>query len=215
MAKVRSPLHSIGLRGRMADGFVFTEWRGISCMKTFTMPSQERTQRREQVWKTTPVVTRAWASLTDTQRAQWEAFTQMVRAIDPTLGRESHWSGYNAFLSVNRVLADAGLTLATQPPAIPLPNPPNNFRLRNPSPGVVRIRWEPLPAGTLVDLWVNQTKASRKAYPSGFRHLVYADGTTGLHVLSGIPAGTKVAVKGRVVRPDGGKSGYAQAEIVV
>ena len=87
--------------------------------------------------------------------------------------------------------------------------------MRNPSPGVVRIRWEPLPAGTLIDLWHNQGKASRKAYPSGFRHLVYADGTTGLHVLSGIPAGTRVAVKGRVVRPDGGRSGYAQAEIVV
>ena len=73
---------------------------------------------------------------------------------------------------------------------------------------------ELLPAGTLVDLWLNQTKPSRKAYPSKFRHLVYADGTTGLHVLSGIPAGTRVAVKGRVVRPDGGRSGYAQAEII-
>ena len=113
------------------------------------------------------------------------------------------------------MLADVGLTLAIQPPAIPQPNPPERFRLRNPAPGVVRIRWEPLPAGTLIDLWHNQGKASRKAYPSGFRHLVYADGTTGLHVLTGIPAGTKVAVKGRVVRPDGGKSYFAQVEIVV
>ncbi len=31
MAKVRAPLHSIGLRGRMADGFVFTVWRGNDC----------------------------------------------------------------------------------------------------------------------------------------------------------------------------------------
>ena len=81
--------------------------------------------------------------------------------------------------------------------------------------GRTNKRWEPSPAGTLVDLWLNQTKASRKAYPSKFNHLAYADGTTGLHVLSGIPAGMRVAVKGRVVRPDGGKSYYAQAEIVV
>ena len=215
MAKVIAPLHSIGLRGRMADGVVFGEWRGIPWMRTFVMPSQTKTQRREQVWKTTPVVSRAWAGLTDEERAAWEAYPLLIKPIDPTLGRESHWTGYNAYLSVNRVLADAGLTLAIQPPTIPLPNPPERFRRRNPSPGVVRIRWEPLPAGTLVDLWLIQTKPSRKAYPSKFRHLVYADGTTGLHVLSGIPAGTRVAVKGRVVRPDGGRSGYAQAEIVV
>jgi hypothetical protein len=215
MAKVRSPLHSIGLRGRMADGVVFTEWRGINCLRTFVMPSQPRTQRRERIWKNIPKVTRAWASLTDTERASWDAFAHLVKPIDPTLGRESHWSGYYAYVSVNQVLADAGLPLAIQPPVIPQPNPPERFRLRNPSPGVMRIRWEPLPAGTLIDLWLNQTKASRKAYPSKFRHLVYADGTTGLHILSGIPAGTRVAVKGRVVRPDGGRSGYAQAEIVV
>ena len=215
MAKVRAPLHSIGLRGRMADGVVFTEWRGINCLRTFVMPSQPRTQRREQIWKTTPMVTRAWGTLTDAERASWEAFTLLLKPTDPTLGRESHWSGYNAYLSVNRVLADAGLPLAIQPPAIPHPNPPERFRLRNPAPGVVRIRWEPLPAGTLIDLWLNQTKASRKAYPSGFRHLVYADGTTGLHVLTEIPAGAKVAVKARTLRPDGGKSHFAQAEIVV
>ena len=52
MAKVRSPLHSIDLRGRIADGFVFTVWRGINCLRTFVMPSQPRTQRKEQIWKT-------------------------------------------------------------------------------------------------------------------------------------------------------------------
>ena len=50
---------------------------------------------------------------------------------------------------------------------------------------------------------------------AGHNHLVYADGTTGLHVLSGIPSGTRVAVKARVVRPDGGKSYYTQAELIV
>jgi hypothetical protein len=199
----------------MADGFVFTEWREINCLRTFVMPNQPRTPRREQVWKTTPLVARAWGNLTDAERANWEAFTLLVKPIDPTLGRENHWSGYNAYLSVNRVLADAGLSLAIQPPAIPLPNPPERFRLRNPSPGVVRVRWEPLPTGTLIDLWLNQGKASRKAYPSKFNHLIYADGTTGLHVLSGITSGTRVAVKARVIRPDGGKSYYAQAELVV
>ena len=215
MAKVRSPLHSIDLRGRMADGVVFSEWRGINCLRTFVMPSQTRTQRREQVWKTTPVVSRAWAGLTDEERAAWESYPLLIKPIDPTLGRESHWSGYYAYVSVNQVLADAGLPLATVPPAIPQPNPPERFRLRNPAPGVVRIRWEPLPSGTLIDLWLNQGKASRKAYPSRFRHHVYADGTTGLHVLTGIPVGTRVAVKGRAVRPDGGRSGYAQSEIVI
>ena len=73
----------------------------------------------------------------------------------------------------------------------------------------------PLLEENLQFLWLRQTKASRKAYPSGFRHLVYSDGTTGLHILTGIPAGTRVAVKARVVRPDGGRSGYAQAEIVI
>jgi hypothetical protein len=62
MAKVRSPLHSIDLRGRMADGFVFTVWRGINCLRTFVMPSHPRTQRKEQIWKTTPRVTRAWGA---------------------------------------------------------------------------------------------------------------------------------------------------------
>ena len=215
MAKTRAPLHSIDLRGRLADGFVAGDWKGISWMRTFVMPAQPRTTRREQVWKNFPKVTRAWAGLTDAERAQWEAFAVSVKPQNKTLGREGNWSGFDAYVSVNLVLGDAELSFVTQPPAIPSPNPPERFRLRNPSPGVVRIRWEPLPAGTWIDLWLLQTKASRKAYPSRFRHLVYADGATGLHVLTGIPAGTKVAVKGRVVRPDGGRSNYAQAEIVV
>jgi len=215
MAKVRAPLHSMELRGRMADGVVFGDWRGIPWMRTFVMPAQPRTQRREQIWKIIPRITRSWADLTEAERARWEAFTTTVKPLDPLLGRAGNWSGCDAYVSANHTLADAGLPLATAPPAIPFPNPPERFRLRNPSPGVVRIRWEPLPAGTLVDLWLIQTKPSRKAYPSKFRHLVYADGTTGLHALTGIPAGTRVAVKGRTVRPDGGRSGYAQAEIVV
>jgi len=85
MAKVRSPLHSIGLRGRIADGFVFTVWRGINCLRTFVMPSQPRTQRKEQVWKTTPRVTRAWAGLTDAERASWEEFARLLKPTDPTL----------------------------------------------------------------------------------------------------------------------------------
>jgi hypothetical protein len=184
-------------------------------MRTFVMPAQPRTQRREQIWKIIPRVTRSWANLTAAERTGWEDFAATVKPLDPVLGRPGNWSGCDAYVSANQALADAGLPLATVPPAIPFPNPPERFRLRNPSPGIVRIRWEPLPAGTLVDLWLNQTKASRKAYPSKFKHLVYADGTTGLHILSGIPAGAKVAVKARTLRPDGGKSHFAQAEIVV
>jgi hypothetical protein len=48
-----------------------------------------------------------------------------------------------------------------------------------------------LPSGTLLDLWVYQGKASHKTYPAFFRYLAYTDGTTGLFVLTGIPAGTR------------------------
>ncbi len=215
MAKVRAPLHSIDLRGRMADAVVFGDWNGISWIRTFVMPRQPRTERRSRLWKVFPGTSREWAKLTDTDRARWDEFAVQIKPLNTMLGRPGNWSGFDAYVSMNTVLGDAGQPYVTQPPAIPLPNPPDNFRLRNPGPGVVRVRWEPLPAGTLADLWLNQTKPSRKAYPSKFNHLVYADGTTGLHVLSGIPAGTRVAVKGRVVRPDGGKSYYTQAEIVI
>ena len=215
MAKVRSPLHSIDLRGRMADGFVFADWKGIPWMRTFVMPAQPPTQRKTQMWTMLPKAARAWAGLTDAERARWDEFAVLIKPINHTLGRKGNWSGFDAYVSMNTVLGDAGLTLVTLPPAIPQPNPPERFRLRNPSPGVVRVRWEPLPAGTLVDLWLNQGKASRKAYPSKFNHLVYTDGTTGLHVLSGIPAGTRVAVKARVVRLDGGRSGFTQTELTV
>ena len=57
--------------------------------------------------------------------------------------------------------------------------------------------------GTLLDLWHNQTKPSRNAYSAFFRHLAYTDGTTGVFVLTGIPTGTRVGVKGRAVRTDG------------
>ncbi len=215
MAKIRAPLHSIEASGRMADGVVFGDWKGIPWMRTFTMPSQPRTQRRGQVWSNFPRVTRSWANLTDAERAGWEAYAAAVKPQNKTLGREGNWSGFDAYVSANIVLGDAGIPLVVQPPALPYPDAPANFKLRYPAPGVVRIRWEPLAAGTLLDLWVYQGKHSRKAYPAFFRHLVYADGTSGVFVLSGIPAGTRLGVKGRVVRPDGGKSHFAQAEIVV
>jgi len=215
MAKIRAPLHSIGASGRMADGVVFGEWKGIPWMRTFTMPSQPRTPRREQVWRIIPRITRSWANLTDAERAGWEAYAALFKPVNKTLGREGNWTACDAYVSVNQALADAGLALVTVPPNLPFPNPPERFRLRNPAPGVVRIRWEPLAPGSLADLWQIQIKASRKAYPYKFRHLVFADGTSGLYVLTGIPAGTRVGVKGRTLRPDGGKSQFAQSEIVV
>jgi hypothetical protein len=59
MAKIRAPLHSIEASGRMADGVVFGDWKGIPWMRTFTMSSQPRTQRRGQVWSNFPRVTRS------------------------------------------------------------------------------------------------------------------------------------------------------------
>jgi len=161
-----------------------------------------------------PQITRSWAELTYAERAGWDAYAALFKPQNKTLGREGNWTGCDAYVSMNQVLADAGLPLVKVPPAPPFPNPPEKFRLRNPAPGVVRVRWEPLPSGTLVNLWHLQTKASRKAYPYKFRHLVFADGSTGLFVIKGIPPGTRIGVKARTVRPDGGKSGFAQAEIV-
>ena len=215
MAKVRAPLHSMGVRGRMADGVVFGEWRGIPWMRTFVMPAQPRTQRREQIWRTIPRVSRSWAGLSDEQRAGWDAFAVLVKPLNQTLGREGNWTGFDAYVSANQALGDVGLALVSAPPGLPFPNAPLNFRVGNPAPAVVRVRWDPLPAGTLIDLWLLLTKPSRKAYSYKFRHLAFVDGTTGRYVLSVIPAGTRVGVKGRVLRPDGGKSGFAQGEIVV
>ena len=215
MAKVRSPLHSIEASGRMADGVVFGNWKGIPWMRTFVMPGKTRTARRDQVWRIIPQITRSWATLTDGERAGWDAYAALFKPQDKTLGREGNWTGCDAYVSINQALADAGLPLVKVPPAQPFPNPPERLRLRNPSPGVVRIRWEPLAPGSLADLWQIQIKASRKAYPYKFRHLAFVDGTAGLFVLTGIPAGTRVGVKGRTLRPDGGKSQFAQSEIVV
>lgn len=215
MAKVRGPLHSMDLRGRMADGVVFGDWKGIPWMRTFVMPSQPRTQRREQIWRIIPQITRAWADLTDEERAGWEAYSVQNKPLNPTLGRKGNWTGCDAYVSANQVLADAGLPLTRTPPAIPFPNPPTNFRLTSPSPGTVRVTWNPLPIGILMDLWHLETKASRKVYPYKFRHLAFVDGTAGVYEFTGIRSGLRVGVKGRVVRADGGRSGYAQGEIVV
>jgi len=135
MAKVIAPLHSIGLKGRMADGVVFGEWRGIPWMRTFVMLAQPRTQRREQIWKIIPRVTRSWANLTAAERALWEDFAATVKPLDPVLGRPGNWSGCDAYVSANQALADAGLPLATIPPGDPLPQPPGEVQTPKPGPG--------------------------------------------------------------------------------
>jgi hypothetical protein len=215
MAKVRAPLHSIDLRGRMADGFVFTDWKGISCMRTFVMPSQPQTARKISLWNAFPKASKAWAGLTDPERAAWEGFASVIKPMNEILGRKGDWSGFNAYASINTILADARSALASLPPSLPLPGQPQGFQVTQPAPGTIKVQWEPLPAGTLMDLWQQRTKPSRKIYPAKYRHLVYTDGTTGLLEITGIPTGTRIAVKGRVVRQDGGRSQFGQGEVVV
>ncbi len=215
MAKVRAPLHSVDLRGRFADGAVFTDWKGINVLKTFTMPSQPRTERKMSIWKAFPQASKAWASLTDSQRQVWENYAIAVKPINETLGREGNWSGFNAYASINTVLADAGQPLVSLPPSLPLPSPAEGFQITQPILGTIRIQWTPLPAGTLMNLWQQQTRPSRKIYPAKFRHLAYVDGTIGIYEITGVTAGTRIGVKGRVIRVDGGRSGYVQNEIVV
>jgi len=214
--KLRSPIHSIDARGRFADALVLGIWRGINWARKFVKPTNPQTVHQDVVRKILIATTRSWATLTPDQRTNWEAFAFYIGNPDPLSANEVRMTGIAAYTWVNTVLSDTGYPRVVDPPALPLPMELPGFAVApGPIPGEVTVTWTPQPVGALVDFWSQVIPPTRKALPRRYKHDLYLDGALGTFTYTGKKSSWKMSARGRLIRPDGGRSPYSRGEIIV
>jgi len=82
------------------------------------MPVQPRTASQQQAKARFADMSIAWRSLTDAQRAAWNAFSQSFTVLN-SLGTAIHLTGHQSFVKVNSTNLVNGVAMATTPPALP------------------------------------------------------------------------------------------------
>jgi len=205
--KLRAPIHSVDARGRFAQGLVLAIWRGIHYARTFVIPPNPQTFRQIAVRRNLIHVAREWGFPSPAQRQAWEDFAVLMGSTDPETSAEIRWTGITAYIWVNTLMRDAGMTMVADPPVWPMPVELPGFAVApGPGPGEATATWVPLPIGSMVDLWSMQIPQSRKILKRFYKHQIYLDGGLGTFTFTGGHTGWEFSAKGRYIRVDGGRS---------
>lgn len=76
MAKVRSPLLSIGASGQIGKSFVLASWRGVNYARQLVTPSNPQTTAQTSTRNTFSGLSSTWKILPSAARAPWDAATK-------------------------------------------------------------------------------------------------------------------------------------------
>jgi len=161
-AKVLRPLHSEAATGS-AGQVTFAECRGIQTARVKSNPAQPRTADQLAVRATQTTVSRAWAGITDLQRAAWEVFASANPETD-ILGSVKTLSGYNMYCRYNLRLNAMAKSLINAPPSVSGPASPAAGAATGGS-GQISLTWTAY-AGTaiMMEVWIiGPTSPGRKA----------------------------------------------------
>jgi hypothetical protein len=114
MAKVTAPLFSAEARGRVG-GIVFNTWRGLSTVKVKRAPAQPRTARQLIVRAYLKQLAQAWAAVSDTNRALWNAYAVAHPSTDG-MGAPVRKTGLDWYVGLGCRLLDQAKSIVATPP---------------------------------------------------------------------------------------------------
>lgn len=180
MAKIVMPLNSMEVRGKLG-GVIFNTHRGISVAKSFKSPTQPNSPSQTNARTRLTTATRAWASLTADQRAQWEVYANDHLEPDWT-GKPKRLTGHNMFVRIATRLALVGGSAPTVPPTAAAPAAPLNLTVTfvAGSPNVIRLNYSSaIPANTMRVVYglgpISQGRKARFEYAKIIATKVAAD----------------------------------------
>ena len=138
MPKVKNPLFSQEARGGVG-GLVYNTWRGINYVKTNTSPTGQGTAKRLAAQARISAISKDWAGLTDTQRANWSQYATDHPVTDWT-GSPKRLTGMNWFVACNVANDIQGDAHVTDAPTVAAPDPATGVTL-SADTGNLAIAW--------------------------------------------------------------------------
>ena len=206
MAKVTGPLHSMSARGRFGEAAVFSSWLGRSYVRVWRMHQKEPSLRQLSTRKGLTVLSREWANLPE---GAWGAWREFAKGLRPPL------PAHCVFLSYALVARDAGLAVPFFPPESRVPFSPELEAKRGEGGQSLVVSWvwplsltpDPL---SLLDIWLQVSKACRQAYERHYRHVLYVPASDGLAMIRDLPPKAVCHLKARLILSDSNRSKFSQ-----
>jgi hypothetical protein len=219
MPKVRRPLDSDGVVGKMDEETVFSSRHGRSYRKRYAKPKQPNSPSQKEANETFAWALKVWQrELSDEDREAWRAFARKQKEVDPFTLTPIKPPAHALFLRFASQAKHAGYPAPKRPPSGPKPRQ-LQFTLIAKGKGV-KIRWEPLTLpspikGEVVEFRMAVTKPWVNPWETCFRIHSYVPIKIGEHFISPLEPDKKYTFTVRVLTPDGQASGYSWKAIVL
>lgn len=110
----------IDIRSGSVGGNTWFRNKGGYCVRMRTPPVNPNTSRQQATRVILGTISAGWKLLTQNERDAWEAYAS-THPIQNSLGLDIYIAGQNWYCKINSRLADAGLTLLTEPPVYGAP----------------------------------------------------------------------------------------------
>ena len=215
MAKVSGPLFSANAVGRFAGAIVYNVWRGIQYAKKLTSPAQPRTPRQLHIRALFAQLSQAWQGITGGQRIAWQVWADANQPADPQFGRNTPWSGMNAFVGLNIIKLDIGEAVNDDPPVVVSPDPLTSLAAAY-ADTTLTITWDATADTQQVDVWswINPSPA-RNPNIQLYTHLFYMPGEGGQEIIAAPIMGTHYFIGRAILEADGQSSTYESCRVTV
>jgi len=114
-----------GIRGSLG-GLTFSANATSSYVKSWSMPSNPRSEPQNLPRALTALLPSEWRALSSAQRAAWDTWAALpAQARTNSLGQSYYPSGYNQFCLINTRIIPFGTSLRSTPPSSAVPSPPS------------------------------------------------------------------------------------------
>jgi len=201
--KIRAPLHSIDVRGRFGVGLVFSNWRGLSVGRIFTVPTNPRSIRQLVIRGLMTGGARAWTALTDGNRTGWTNYAGIQNRTN-IFGQSVKATGFNEYCACFVLASDCGETPVAVAPVTAAPlTVTDGVISAGAASGQIDVSWT-AGQGGFVDVWITGAlPAGRQPRKSDYTHDSYTADATATLTLSGLTPTTKYGVRIRQVFANG------------
>lgn len=211
--RVRGPLHSLDVRGRFGVGIVFTNWRGLSVARMFTVPTNPQSTRQVVIRALMASASRAWEDLTQPQRVGWNNYAKDVGRTN-VFGQEIKTSGFNEYCALSVIAEDTGTAPGGDAPTEIAPLAVTDGVIEEgAASGEIDVTWT-AGQGGFVDIWLaGPLPNGRFAVKSDFAHDSYTADVTATKTISGLTAGKQYVVSIRQVATTGQVGPWTKEEL--